>query len=167
MWIMGGSEKGTGKPYTHPVFYCLKKDLWCCPTGNFDASPILNTTCCARPDLTFKRDDPVVYTLAQVKILATISSATTITPTAPGAQASNQAFSQDEMIGVKVGVPLGVALAVALGVIVWLMARVGRLKRGYPTGGELEGQKVVEYAHVYGQVEELQSQERVEIGRGR
>jgi hypothetical protein len=154
-------------PATHAVFYCLQTNTWCCPTGSIDVSQIVNTTCCSRPDLVFSAPDPVIYTVAQVDIVATATqsdvriaatrmasavitggvtqaaqSSTSLgfATSASSAPAQAESSSSNNKIGVYVGVPLGILLAIALGVIACLVLRNRNLKKretGHPYHNEV------------------------------
>jgi hypothetical protein len=131
-----------GPTDSHGVFYCLKDDKWCCPTGGFDGSQALNTTCCSRTDLSFTASDPLVFTIAAVNMVATMSvprpSATltgalssfiaaTASPTpthsSQNAPASSSPPATNSKIDLYVALPLGILLAIALGIIFWLVKR--------------------------------------------
>jgi hypothetical protein len=147
----------------HAVFYCLEKDSWCCPTGGDpDGSQIVNTTCCSTTNLVFTAADPLIYTVAEVNIVATATQSPRIagTPTpalidsisgiagtnvqstqisspssSPSSPSSISSTSpSNDKIGVYVGVPLGIALAIAITLIAWLVVHNRKLRMKRETG---------------------------------
>jgi hypothetical protein len=142
---------GTESPETHAVFYCLATDKWCCPTGSFDTDMIVNTTCCGRPELVFEAKDPVVWTVADIQIVSTMSradvrvaatattstvrnsmvgsAATQVAATSGSAVTESLVQERDSRIGVYVGVPLGLVLAIVLAVVAWLIVQNRKLRK--------------------------------------
>lgn len=143
-------------PDTHGIYYCLQKNSWCCPTGQINTGPTINTTCCNNTDLTFTAADPVVYTTANINFVSTMrasatpvslqtqssartsgssvsfnSQATATSASNSGTTSSNS--SGPKKVAIGVGVPLGILLAIALGVIAWLVLKNKKLKQAATT----------------------------------